>query len=165
MERKVCPSLGLPLRASRLRLWKAGEDTTRAKTFVASACAARSASRAARSPRVLPVSLSPLSARGRAIQKKPCCNTVPSRAVRASVVVLYKKKKLRRKKRSSVPSQSQPGEGKKKPFLSSVRQVAFPQLSGFSLVPFGRIFAALRHLSSAAEPRLTRSTEIKRREK
>lgn len=73
-------------------------------------------------------------------------------------------KKLRRKKRSSVPSQSQPWEGKKKTFLSSVRQVAFPQLSGFSLVPFGRIFAALRHLSSA-EPRLTRSTEIKRREK
>lgn len=76
-----------------------------------------------------------------------------------------KKKKVASEKTVKCSESKPAGGGKKKTFLSSVRQVAFPQLSGFSLVPFGRIFAALRHLSSAAEPRLTRSTEIKRREK
>lgn len=151
---EVCPSFGLLLGSSDCgKLAKKRRDQ---KTFVASAQrgTARSASRAARLPPVL--SRSPSRSYPLAGERFKSRRRVLGRAVLASVVVRGEKKKLRRKKRSSVPSQSQPGEEKKR---FHVRQVAFPQLSGFSLVPFGRIFAALRHPSSTAELRLSRSTK------
>lgn len=100
-----------------------------------------------------------LSASGRTIQQQPSCNTVLARAVLASVVV--RGKKLRRKNGQVFRVKASRGRRKRR---SHVRQVAFPQLPGFTLVPFGRIFAALRHTSTTAELRLTRSTKIKRRE-
>lgn len=125
---------------------KQGEE----KTLVASA-RRRSLrfSGSALAARPLPVSLSPLSARGRAIQKQPSRNTVRARAVPASVVVRggggKKKSCVWGEKRSRVPSESQPREEEreKKAFLTSAK-LPSPQLSGLSLVPFGRIFVALQ---------------------
>lgn len=159
-RREFCPSFGLLLGSSEL--WKGFEEATRAKTFVASAQrgSLRSSSSApAASPARSPSRSYPLAGE-RFRSSRPATRSLLVKTCVGSCA-RGRKKKLRRKKRSSVPTQSQPGEEKSR---SRVRQVALPQLSGFSLVPFGRIFAALRHPSSAAELRLTRSTEIKRRE-
>lgn len=117
---------------------KQGEE----KTLVASA-RRRSLrfSGSALAARPLPVSLSPLSARGRAIQKQPSRNTVRARAVPASVVVRgggREKKKLRLGGKTVKSSKWKPaaggGEGKKS--LSHERQVAFPSTVRLVFSPF-----------------------------
>lgn len=98
VKKKVCPSLGLLLGSPTVESSRRYEAT---KTFVASAQRGLLRfSSSALAARPLPVSLSPLSARGRAIQRQPSRNTVPARAALASLVVRGAEwgEKFRRKK-------------------------------------------------------------------